>query len=322
MEEDINIKFTANFEIAEISGISQEQAQRIIDSLQASNNKNFNNSTFYQTMTLYLQIYLDYSDFIILKINYENDKFCITKYDPIIKDYELFFIFQSHIQRGNLLTLREIISRRLAHDIANPLTAISMNLEFLNEMIEDENIKNTDLHDDILDSISGSLKSVSNITKMVDEYRFFNKTQPFPLQYQNQDLIDYLFYFTKINLPKQSILIWEVSNNYVEILKNKSIISRTSQILIENCLDELLINEHHTPIISINFTNDYYTIKTVNPVNLDQVNQHYFKAFNTTKNHNLGLGINIIENNLQMINGTFSHKIQDNTIIFQVKIPI
>jgi PAS domain S-box-containing protein len=88
----------------------------------------------------------------------------------LIKDLSEMKMLQSRIRRADTLAALGRITASLAHEIKNPLSGISINLELLEETLEEEKLENRDELREYIRVITGEIKRLEDLVKNLSRF--------------------------------------------------------------------------------------------------------------------------------------------------------
>ncbi len=105
----------------------------------------------------------------------------------LIKDLSEMKLLQSRIRRADTLAALGRITASLAHEIKNPLSGISINLELLEETLYDEKLENEEEIREYLKVIAGEIKRLEDLVKNLSRF-----VKPPSMRLETLDLNDVL----------------------------------------------------------------------------------------------------------------------------------
>ncbi|MHA2090780.1 MAG: ATP-binding protein [Candidatus Kariarchaeaceae archaeon] len=215
--------------------------------------------------------------------------------------------------------VKTLVGRKIAHDIANPITAISMNLEFLKDQIFDL-IKD---NEQIIDSLDGSLNSVNLIRDLLDSYRTDVPMGNKPSQCQLNQMINLILKRFLFSLPENVLLVWELGDDIVIELRELTLWRGMMNLLV-NALES--IGDENVGIIQIRTFPDGSFINLEISDSGDEFNQNlihkFLKPFFSTKENHLGLGMSLTDLIAGNSGGTIDIQREREQTIVNWKIPV
>ena len=253
--------------------------------------------------------------------------------DDFRKLYQTFNIMTQEIQaQKNKIALTEryqaweMVAKKLAHEIKNPLTPITLSLERIKDRyLKQINFDKADF-ENYLNIIS---RQVEDIGKLVNEFSDFAR-MPNPIKKSNnlKKLIEDTINLYKLSEKKIIFnLVYKSSNEFFEF--DLSQISRVLINVVKNSLES--INEKQETdknlqgIINILVENNnefiYITIED-NGVGFKSTPKDLVAPFITTKQHGSGLGLSIVSKILHEHGGDLNFIEQSNGAKIKLSIKI
>jgi len=253
--------------------------------------------------------------------------------DDFRKLYQTFNIMTQEIQaQKNKIALTEryqaweMVAKKLAHEIKNPLTPITLSLERIKDRYSKQiNVDKADF-ENYLNIIS---RQVEDIGKLVNEFSDFAR-MPNPIIKSNnlKKLIEDTINLYKLSEKKIIFnLVYKSSNEFFEF--DLSQISRVLINVVKNSLES--INEKQETdnnfqgIINILVENNnefiYITIED-NGVGFKSTPKNLVAPFITTKQHGSGLGLSIVSKILHEHGGDLNFIEQSNGAKIKLSIKI
>ncbi|MEY3907617.1 MAG: hypothetical protein RLZ52_684 [Pseudomonadota bacterium] len=253
--------------------------------------------------------------------------------DDFRKLYQTFNIMTQEIQaQKNKIALTEryqaweMVAKKLAHEIKNPLTPITLSLERIKDRFSKQiNVDKADF-ENYLNIIS---RQVEDIGKLVNEFSDFAR-MPNPIIKSNnlKKLIEDTINLYKLSEKKIIFnLVYKSSNEFFEF--DLSQISRVLINVVKNSLES--INEKQETdknlqgIINILVENNnefiYITIED-NGVGFKSTPKDLLAPFITTKQHGSGLGLSIVSKILHEHGGDLNFIEQSNGAKIKLSIKI
>lgn len=241
----------------------------------------------------------------------------IEIYNKLIKELE---ISANNLMRSERETAWREMARQVAHEIKNPLTPMKLNIQFL-QMAWDE--KNPDIDKKLKDTTKTLLEQIeilSNIATAFSDYAKLpkNKIETFNIK----ELI-----INTINLYNNEgieiIFREESESNYI-IDSDKNNLSIVFGNILKNAIQAISTKEEGKIIFSINDTGETYHIEICdNGCGIDEeVKKKIFMPNFTTKSSGMGVGLSIVYDILQTLNGEInfvSEKGSGTTFIIELK---
>ena len=253
--------------------------------------------------------------------------------DDFRKLYQTFNIMTQEIQaQKNKIALTEryqaweMVAKKLAHEIKNPLTPITLSLERIKDRYSKQiNVDKADF-ENYLNIIS---RQVEDIGKLVNEFSDFAR-MPNPIIKSNnlKKLIEDTINLYKLSEKKIIFnLVYKSSNEFFEF--DLSQISRVLINVVKNSLES--INEKQETdknlqgIINILVENNnefIYIIIEDNGVGFKSTPKDLVAPFITTKQHGSGLGLSIVSKILHEHGGDLNFIEQSNGAKIKLSIKI
>ncbi len=237
----------------------------------------------------------------------------------------------SKIAKNEKLDIIKSTSRKLKHDISNPFTSVSLDIEFLKEIFEEKGTFEKKIDTMVKDAftnlkfatdgIFSNLKSVKEISS--ENYTRKDKNI-------DSEFIDFeasLFYLIRTLKYKfktgLSILYQYPKNLKLNINQNSFI--RLLYYIIENSLENIQNQESGIIIIKIaEYTNECKITLTDNGSKLkSEISLHQLtRPFFTTKSEHLGLGLTIAQQMISHVDGKLLLASSDKGNLFtDIRIP-
>ena len=253
--------------------------------------------------------------------------------DDFRKLYQTFNIMTQEIQaQKNKIALTEryqaweMVAKKLAHEIKNPLTPITLSLERIKDRYSKQiNVDKADF-ENYLNIIS---RQVEDIGKLVNEFSDFAR-MPNPIIKSNnlKKLIEDTINLYKLSEKKIIFnLVYKSSNEFFEF--DLSQISRVLINVVKNSLESIYekqeTDKNLQGIINILVENNnefiYITIED-NGVGFKSTPKDLVAPFITTKQHGSGLGLSIVSKILHEHGGDLNFIEQSNGAKIKLSIKI
>lgn len=283
-----------------------------------------------------VEIYLDDQTFyhvIIKAIENQEDKIvCFndisieknlyTKYRYQIE--ELKEIHNQIIQADKLSTIGEITAT-ISHEISNPLTIASGNLELVDALISNENIESKEI---ITGSINDTRDSIDRITKIIKGLKGFLHGKDSNKKFISlEEIVERSLSLLKVPLEQDRIDVQFEFDRSSIIMANPIEIEQVLINLVTNAIHAQVNAKTQSPTIKIKITsNDVCHIINVidngpgiAPDNKDQI----FESFFTTKEvgEGTGLGLAISSKIIDSYSGNLKLVESDNGCNFEITLP-
>ena len=218
-------------------------------------------------------------------------------------------------QQDKLLTTAryeawETVSRKLAHEIKNPLTPIQLSIDSLREKYKDKLLKEGHDFEKYLETINRQIK---DIEKLVNEFsNFARMPRPILKKMDIVNLINKSLDFIKMTSKNSVNLIVKTKNTV--IYGDEDQLNRVLINLIKNSEEAFLEKIKKNPNfkgnidIEINDNNDYIIIRLIdNGTGISDAKKAMTPYF-TTKKTGTGLGLPIVTKIINEHSGNFSIK--------------
>ncbi|AYF43569.1 MULTISPECIES: hybrid sensor histidine kinase/response regulator [Halobacteriovorax] len=283
-----------------------------------------------------VEIYLDDQTFyhVIIKAIEANDEKIVcfndisieknlyTKYRYQIE--ELKEIHNQIIQADKLSTIGEITAT-ISHEISNPLTIASGNLELVDALISNENIESKDL---ITGSIHDTKDSIDRITKIIKGLKSFLHNKDSNKKFISvEKVVERSLSLLKVPLEQDGIKVEFDCKSSSIILANPIEMEQVIINLVTNAIHALVDAKVASPTITITITKDdvCHIINVIdngpgiNAENKDQI----FESFFTTKEvgEGTGLGLAISSKIIDSYSGSLKLVDSDSGCNFEITLP-
>ena len=194
------------------------------------------------------------------------------------------------LQSERLATIGKMAAR-VAHEIRNPLSSISLNVELLEDEIQAFQPASTEESRTLLKAISEEVDRLTQITEEYLQFSRFPKSQFHPGNVNEvlEDLLDFMeFEFSKKNIAVESYLDSTVPDSWLDRAQMRqallNIIRNAIESMKENGKLEIRTSSDGDGIIRIEIKD---TGEGISPENLEKI----FDPFYTTKDVGTGLGL-------------------------------
>ncbi|MDA0764176.1 MAG: ATP-binding protein, partial [Proteobacteria bacterium] len=218
------------------------------------------------------------------------------------------------------------IARRIAHEIKNPLTPISLAAERLKKHIDKPIMLNKKIFEQSLNMIT---RQVDDIRYLVDEFSSFSR-MPSPILNQVNIIFVVRQYVEplKMSFEKITIKLDKIKYKDILIMADEKQIRQAIGNIIKNSYENIITNNIKNGVVSIDFEkdNDFVSITFkdngtgINTNDISKIVEPYF----STKMGGSGLGLAITKKIIEDHNGSIkikSPKDEKGTIII-IKFPI
>ena len=218
------------------------------------------------------------------------------------------------------------IARRIAHEIKNPLTPISLAAERLKKHIDKPIMLNKKIFEQSLNMIT---RQVDDIRHLVDEFSSFAR-MPSPILNQVNIIFIVRQYVEplKMSFEKITIKLDKIKYKDILIMADEKQIRQAIGNIIKNSYENIITNNIKNGVVSIDFEkdNDFVSITFkdngtgINTNDISKIVEPYF----STKMGGSGLGLAITKKIIEDHNGSIkikSPKDEKGTIII-IKFPI
>ena len=218
------------------------------------------------------------------------------------------------------------IARRIAHEIKNPLTPISLAAERLKKHIDKPIMLNKKIFEQSLNMIT---RQVDDIRHLVDEFSSFAR-MPSPILNQVNIIFVVRQYVEplKMSFEKITIKLDKIKYKDILIMADEKQIRQAIGNIIKNSYENIITNNIKNGVVSIDFEkdNDFVSITFkdngtgINTNDISKIVEPYF----STKIGGSGLGLAITKKIIEDHNGSIkikSPKDEKGTIII-IKFPI
>ena len=219
----------------------------------------------------------------------------------------------------------EVVARKLAHEIKNPLTPIQLSIDSLREKYKDKLSKNSHEFEKYLETINRQIK---DIEKLVNEFsNFARMPRPILKKVNVIKLINKSLDFIKMTSKNSINLINKTTNAFINADEDQ--LNRVFINLIKNSEEAFLEKIEKDPSfkgnidIEISDNNDYIIILlTDNGTGITDAKKAMTPYF-TTKKTGTGLGLPIVTKIINEHSGNFSikNKTNETGTLINISIP-
>jgi len=211
------------------------------------------------------------------------------------------------------------MAKQVAHEIKNPLTPMKLSIQHLERSIADNP---ADLPERIKRTAKTLVEQIDTLTNIANEFSSFAKMPK--ANEQQLNLVEILE--TVIDLYREE-QVEIVFNNQLEkealLVADKDQLNRMFSNLIKNALQAIPENQLGRIDVSAICKKNYYTITITDngsgiPVALQE---KIFTPNFTTKTTGMGLGLAMVKNMVENLNGTIDFITSDKGTSFKIEIP-
>ncbi len=223
---------------------------------------------------------------------------------------------EDFVQANKLLLLGKLTAS-LVHEIRNPLSAIKLNLDYMN-MAKD------DLPQDIQDVVKESLEAFEQVTFLIEDVLDFTRKPTTKIHVVNiEELTDRCIKIISINARMKGITIEkEIENNLPSLHLNKN---KTMQIILNLLNNAIDASKEKNKIIIRSFELKNYNsliwqIQDFGCGIKEEDKQKILNGFHTTKINGHGIGLSVCKKIADELNAElfFDSKINEGTT-FSIK---
>jgi two-component system, NtrC family, nitrogen regulation sensor histidine kinase NtrY len=240
----------------------------------------------------------------------------INEYNRMLNEIQLSAEILAKSERES--AWREM-AKQVAHEIKNPLTPMKLGVQHLQRAWND----NHPDKDKIIDRISQSLiEQINTLSNIANEFSNFAKLPKADLQ--NVDLAHIISSVVDLYSETEEVdLQFDRTRSNLIVLGDNDQLIRVFSNLIKNAIQA--IPEGRTGIVSIdiNEENKQYVVNVKDNgkgISADEMNKIFVPNF-TTKSSGMGLGLAMVKNMIDGMNGTISFESKvDKGTIFTIKL--
>ncbi|MDP4844736.1 MAG: ATP-binding protein [Salibacteraceae bacterium] len=221
--------------------------------------------------------------------------------------------------RSEKLQLTARMARIMAHEVRNPLTNISLSLDFVSDLLKDD--EEGQMYVEIME------RNTSRINTMIDD--LLQSSKPFELSYQNfkvTDLVNGALVQTNDRRELLDIALeTNIADGAFEFFGDLEKLKLVLINLITNALEAVQGCEN--PKLTLEVTNTTEALILVLIDNgkgmSDDVSEHLFDAFFSARKGGMGLGMTTVKNVVEGHDGKIVVKSQEHVgTEFIIKLPI
>lgn len=211
------------------------------------------------------------------------------------------------------------MAKQVAHEIKNPLTPMKLSIQHLERSVVDNP---ADLPERIKRTAKTLVEQIDTLTNIANEFSSFAKMPK--ANDQQLNLIEILE--TVIDLYKKE-QVEIVFDNQLEkealIVADKDQLNRMFSNLIKNAIQAIPENQQGKINVSASCKKNYYTITiTDNGSGIPkELQEKIFTPNFTTKTTGMGLGLAMVKNMVENLNGTIDFTTSDKGTSFKIEIP-
>ena len=269
-----------------------------------------------------------------LELRTENDEYISLSVHPLVKksaiigsiiisqDITLDKENEKKLQRAENLAAVSTISAGIAHEIKNPLSAISIHVQLLQDQVKACKCENSDDMKYCLNVVNDEINRLSDI---VNNFLFaVRPITPTLMPMKFNDFLDKFVRFISPEVKEKNILLVKSYSDLPEVLLDEKIFKQAVLNLTENSI--AAVKDTDNPTIELEaYTRDDYVILNVidNGQGIpEEVQSKIFNPYFTTKSNGTGLGLAILYKIIKEHNGEISFTSQPEHTVFTVRLPI
>ena len=242
----------------------------------------------------------------------------ITIYNRLIKELE---ISANNLMRSERETAWREMARQVAHEIKNPLTPMKLNIQFL-QMAWNE--KNPDIDKKLRDTTNSLLEQIDILSNIATAFSNYAKLPKKNIEAFNiKELINNTINLYN-NSPNIKIEFEEENESDYIINSDKNNLGIVFGNIIKNAIQAIGKKEDGKILIKIKDAKDSYRIEmSDNGCGIDdEAKKKIFMPNFTTKSSGMGVGLSIVYDILETLNGRISFESQvgeGTTFIVEIK---
>ncbi len=271
-------------------------------------------------------------DEIEIKFDSENQKYISFSLHPLVKNGiiigNIIIIDDISVEKENKNKLRQAeslaalttISAGIAHEIKNPLGAISIHIQLIEQEI---NKSNLNLSSDFKSSITVIKEEIDRLNKIVIDY--LTTVRPLKAKLSLVNLKDFLDKFIELIQPELELNEIKLEKNYSklpEVWLDEKYFKQALLNLINNSLSAI-INNGIIEIEAFQEQNYVYINIIDNGEGIPfEIQSKIFDPYFTTKNFGTGLGLTIVYKIIKEHKGEISFSSKKGETVFSIKLPL
>ncbi|MCC7333268.1 MAG: GHKL domain-containing protein [Flavobacteriales bacterium] len=211
------------------------------------------------------------------------------------------------------------MAKQVAHEIKNPLTPMKLSIQHLERSVADNP---TDLPDRIKRTAKILIEQIDTLTNIANEFSSFAKMPK--ANEQEFNLIEILESIVDLYKEEQVELVFENQcKKHALLIADKDQLNRMFSNLIKNAIQAIPENQQGKIEIITRCDKTHYTITiTDNGTGIPaELHDKIFTPNFTTKTTGMGLGLAMVKNIVENINGSISFATGKNGTCFTIIIP-
>lgn len=211
------------------------------------------------------------------------------------------------------------MAKQVAHEIKNPLTPMKLSIQHLERSIADNP---ADLPERIKRTAKTLVEQIDTLTNIANEFSSFAKMPK--ANEQQLNLVEILETVVDLYRKEQVEIVFD---NQLEkeslLVADKDQLNRMFSNLIKNAIQAIPENQKGKIVVSACCKNNYYKVTITDngtgiPVDLQE---KIFTPNFTTKTTGMGLGLAMVKNMVENLNGTIDFITSDKGTSFKIEIP-
>lgn len=210
------------------------------------------------------------------------------------------------------------MAKQVAHEIKNPLTPMKLSIQHLERSIADNP---SDLPERIKRTAKTLVEQIDTLTNIANEFSSFAKMPK--AHEQEVNLVEVIE--TVIDLYKKEVVEITFNNacKTAPLLADKDQLNRIFNNLIKNAIQALPADRKGKIEVSLQAHKKHYEIKiTDNGIGIpEEMQDKIFTPNFTTKTTGMGLGLAMVKNMVENLNGTIDFTTSTEGTIFRVEVP-
>jgi PAS domain S-box-containing protein len=259
-------------------------------------------------------------DLTLTAIHDENDNH--IGISAVIRDISERKLLEEKVLQTERLATVGRMAAKVAHDIRNPLSSISLNAELLGDEISTFSAKRTNEANSLLKSIASE---VDRLTQISDEYLQFSRTpkMKFKLDDINLILTDLIKLLSKELLAKKIRVLKRFSKLLPLLPLDKAQMQRAFLNLLRNAVEAM--PKGGTIKLITRSDSEYVTVRIIDTGEgiCEKELSKIFDPFHSTKEYGTGLGLTITRQIIEEHGGSIKCKSRMNECTeFEVQLPL